>query len=382
MKYDFIISGAGCAGLSFIHYLLQSPLKDKKVLVIDASDKKQNDRTWCYWSKSPLDIHPKKDQIISWNNIIIQDEASTVNKNLDGSKYFHIKSSDFYDEILGRIKMYPNIEFLHEQVKSVTGKPGSAIMVETVSSGSFECHQLINSIPNLGTTMPQPEIKQVFLGWEIVTDQACFDPNAAVLMNFKNLFADKVNFIYLLPFSEKHALIEFTVLAPESEQEEKLEEKIKAYIKESLGIDQYAITFVEKGSIPMTTQQMPEPNVPNWFNIGSIANCTKASTGYTFYNIQKQCQELIARLSYESNAFKKTERSPRRFRFYDNIILNIIAKWPAAAPAVFKSIFASNPADQVLKFLDEETTLAEEIKMLSRLPFRYFVKSLLHYGKY
>ena len=48
--YDYIIAGAGGAGLSLLHYLLSSPvLSNKKILVIDQSLRKTNDRTWCFW---------------------------------------------------------------------------------------------------------------------------------------------------------------------------------------------------------------------------------------------------------------------------------------------------------------------------------------------
>ena len=50
LTYDYIIAGAGGAGLSLLHYLLDSPiLSNKQILVIDQSLNKTNDRTWCFW---------------------------------------------------------------------------------------------------------------------------------------------------------------------------------------------------------------------------------------------------------------------------------------------------------------------------------------------
>ncbi|MDA9638819.1 lycopene cyclase, partial [bacterium] len=52
MKYDFIIAGAGCSGLSLLYKILQTPsLQNKSILVIDKDQKKNNDRTWCFWEK-------------------------------------------------------------------------------------------------------------------------------------------------------------------------------------------------------------------------------------------------------------------------------------------------------------------------------------------
>lgn len=51
-EYDIIIAGAGCAGLSLLYAILNSPtLKGQNILVIDKSFEKSNDRTWCFWKK-------------------------------------------------------------------------------------------------------------------------------------------------------------------------------------------------------------------------------------------------------------------------------------------------------------------------------------------
>ena len=49
--FDYIITGGGLAGISLLHYFLQSDLRDKKILLIDKSEKTENDRTWCFWEK-------------------------------------------------------------------------------------------------------------------------------------------------------------------------------------------------------------------------------------------------------------------------------------------------------------------------------------------
>ena len=42
MKYDFIIAGAGCSGLSLLYKILQTPsLQNKSILVIDKDQKKK-----------------------------------------------------------------------------------------------------------------------------------------------------------------------------------------------------------------------------------------------------------------------------------------------------------------------------------------------------
>ena len=53
-QYDYIIAGAGCAGLSLaVHMIHSGKFSDKKILIVDKDDKQKNDRTWCFWEKEP-----------------------------------------------------------------------------------------------------------------------------------------------------------------------------------------------------------------------------------------------------------------------------------------------------------------------------------------
>ena len=50
IKYDYIIAGSGCAGLSLLYRILnEQSLNKKNILVIDKNQKNINDRTWCFW---------------------------------------------------------------------------------------------------------------------------------------------------------------------------------------------------------------------------------------------------------------------------------------------------------------------------------------------
>ncbi|NCC33692.1 MAG: FAD-dependent oxidoreductase, partial [Chloroflexia bacterium] len=51
--YDVIIAGGGAAGLSLAYQLINSPLRDYSILVIDKGNKQRNDRTWAFWTDQP-----------------------------------------------------------------------------------------------------------------------------------------------------------------------------------------------------------------------------------------------------------------------------------------------------------------------------------------
>ena len=51
--YDYCIVGAGAAGLHLMMAMARDSWFDhKKILLIDKSEKSENDRTWCFWETS------------------------------------------------------------------------------------------------------------------------------------------------------------------------------------------------------------------------------------------------------------------------------------------------------------------------------------------
>ncbi|MCH7396873.1 lycopene cyclase family protein [Belliella sp. DSM 107340] len=381
MTYDIIVSGLGCAGFSFIYYLLNSPLKDKKILCIDSSKKDHNDRTWCYWSEDKLDIHPNQSDLVSWKLLkLVGNKQSNI--SLDRFTYFHIKSSDFYQEMKTKIASNPNIIFVNEVIQSVE-KSNSGTYVFTLKNKLlFEGKTVINSISQISNPFSESIMKQEFVGWKIKTKSEFFDPKQMVLMDFeKNTQNNPFSFYYILPYSQNEALVEYTTYTKTKVSKPEMKNKLKKYIERKFTSD-YDITFQESGSIPMSTKEFTSSNDPNWINVGTIGGCTKPSTGYTFHTIQKHSKMIVDGLSFGKNKTKLSWNRANRFRFYDNILLNIAAKWPDKLPAIFQEMFSKNSGDQVLKFLNEETRFLEELNILRKLSFGIFIKSLWNYEKH
>ncbi|MDN3686316.1 lycopene cyclase family protein [Cyclobacterium jeungdonense] len=383
LTYDFIITGFGCAGMSIVYHLLDSRLKNSQILVIDSSDKNTNDRTWCYWAEKPLSIHPKNSPIVSWQNISIRIGKKEVKKQLDELKYYHIKSSEFYSEIKQRISLFPNVHFVMDNISSIQENSSESVSVTTSSSGIYLGKKIFNSIPDDPLLYEGHNIlKQIFVGWKVRTQQPCFEIDSAMMMNFLPGSNHKMDFFYLLPFSQTEALIEYTVFTTENLDAEKMELALHAYISQNLSQDKVEISFKEVGSIPMTTYSFNTTNNPNITHLGTVAGCSKPSTGYTFHTIQKHCASIVRELESKSIPTNLAFKRKKRFSFYDNIILNIAKKWPNELPQVFFNLFENNSGPEILRFLNEETSFFNELKLLSRLKFSIFIKSLLHFEKH
>ena len=108
LTYDIIIAGAGCAGLSLLYSVLQSPvLKGSKILVLDKSFEKSNDRTWCFWELNP---GPFQSLVCKqWDHISIH--KASFSKELATAPYSYkmIQGLDFYNHIIQYAKQFSNV---------------------------------------------------------------------------------------------------------------------------------------------------------------------------------------------------------------------------------------------------------------------------------
>ena len=132
---------------------------------------------------------------------------------------------------------------------------------------------------------------QQFFGSYIKTEQEIFDDQKATFMEFSKL-RNKFHFMYILPFSSTEALIESTYFSSKKENNMLDEEIIKKYMQNNFPNSEFKIVKSEHGSIPMDTK-IKAGSQKYITKIGSYSGATRASTGYTFINIQKQVDHII-----------------------------------------------------------------------------------------
>jgi lycopene beta-cyclase len=179
--------------------------------------------------------------------------------------------------------------------------------------------------------------------------------------------------MYVLPTSSTEALLEYTLFSKELLALSEYENEIQNYIQK-LGITEYEIVEKEQGNIPMTSYPFWKNNTKNILNIGSAGGWTKASTGYTFKNTTKKAKQLISFLEDNSD-FRKFQKRDK-FWFYDLLLLDILDKKNHLGSTIFSSMFQKGNATVIFKFLDEETTFLEDLKVIWKCPKGLFVKAL------
>jgi lycopene beta-cyclase len=285
-----------------------------------------------------------------------------------------VKGLDFYNLIFDLISKQKNIHFVNQKVLDFE-ELGSHCIVKTASE-NYTCNKIFNSIfnPNLVKSQTKyPLLQQHFVGWFIKSKEEVFEKETATFMDFSIEQKGNTRFMYVLPTSSTEALLEYTLFSKELLALSEYENEIQNYIQK-LGITEYEIVEKEQGNIPMTCYPIWKNNTKNILNIGSAGGWTKASTGYTFKNTTKKAKQLISFLEDNSD-FRKFQKRDK-FWFYDLLLLDILDKKNHLGSTIFSSMFQKGNATVIFKFLDEETTFLEDLKVIWKCPKGLFVKAL------
>ncbi|GGD48419.1 lycopene cyclase family protein [Muriicola marianensis] len=374
-EFDFIIIGAGAAGLMLADGLGKDPaFRDKQILLLDKDSKNKNDRTWCFWEKGKGSF----DEIVSkrWDHIYFGGKEHKKSYAIAPYSYKMVKGLDFYRHFLPRISSYQNVHFRQEAVTSITEESNGTATVETPTA-SYRAKQVFNSsfsYKSLGENPKYPILQQHFIGWFVRTKEPVFNAGQATFMDFSVDQKGNTRFMYVLPFSEKEALVEYTLFSTSLLKDEEYEQAIRDYMMTEFNSPEYEITEREKGSIPMTCYDFSQHNTDHIFYIGTAGGWSKPSTGYTFMNTAKRTKALIQHLKEGKNLSYFQQKS--RFWYYDLLLLNILYRRNDLGRSIFESLFRKRKPQLILKFLDEETTWYEDIYIMMAPNPIPFIKSL------
>lgn len=376
--FDYIFTGTGLATLMTVYKMvLSGKFADNSILLLDENRKKTNDRTWCFWAKEETiwnSVISKK-----WNSALFANENFKRDLALKPYQYSQIRGLDFYNFVFDEISKQSNIVFSQDKVTDIN-ELDTHVFIGT-EENRYTCNYLFNSIYTKAYALSQtkyPVLQQHFVGWFVKTEAEIFNPEQATFMDFSVEQKGNTRFMYVLPTSKTEALVEYTLFSENLLAKEEYENEIQLYL-EKLGTNQFEILEKEQGSIPMTCYPFWEKNTKRVLNIGTAGGWTKASTGYTFKNSDKKSSELVAFLQYENPSSQPRMAmfyKKNRFWFYDLLLLDILHKHNELGSAIFSSLFKKGNPALIFKFLDEETNLLEDFKVILKCPKIPFIKAL------
>ncbi|GAB5408553.1 MAG: lycopene cyclase family protein [Balneolaceae bacterium] len=376
-KYDIIIAGGGLSGLSLAWYLAKGEYKGE-VLIVDSTFAPMNTKTWCFWKKEKPPFH----EIVykKWRKTFFSALDFDAFLYMHEHTYYCIRESDFKEYVLTELQQRKNFHLLEESILDFSSNQKKAALV-TKSSDTYLADYIFQSIFNpqqKESKKPKYPLVQHFLGLEIKTTIPVFDPETLTIMDFDGDFDDGLAFIYILPFRQNRALIEYTIFSPSPLKKKKeYRTKIKKYLKDKFNLsrEDYEIKRKEYGEIPMEDRSYAPTYAPKIINIGTVGGLTKPSTGYTFTRIQKYSKNL-ANSIIQGNEVLLPPQSESRYRYYDLLLLHILSNSSKESLHIFRDLFKNNSIDKVFDFLSEDTNFAEDLKIMSSVPYTPFLKAI------
>ena len=375
VHYDYIIVGAGAAGLSLAYYMSRhTVLKDKQVLIVDKDDKNQNDRTWTFWGEPPADFKHLTRR--SWHCIGLYNHQESVESSVLNQPYQYIPGDAFYHFTLETLKALPNFHFLKENVEAI--QTNSNHVTVTANGYHYTADYVFNSAfkgtANLESLWDKIAFQR-FKGWEVVYEQEVVDADKITLMDFSASPDMDLQFVYMLPLAADRLIINYTTFGQQQLSTEIYEERMGAYLKQRIGNYAYRITRHEGGLIPMSHLPLQRYYGDRVVNIGILGGDTRASTGYTFIQALLNSRHIAYQLA-SGEAPKALEHKPRH-AFYDRVFLHVLAAEPQSLQKGLMQLFARNPASLVFRFLSGNTTIDEELPLIFSLPITPFLKGLV-----
>jgi lycopene beta-cyclase len=361
LVYDIAIIGAGASGLQLLYELTQAD-PEQKILILDSGDRSQ--KSWCFWEDHTSSCFPFLVEK-SWKNMTYRtSQGKTIQSEIAPLSYNYISSEGFFNFFFDQfIPGEPSITHLKQIAKDI--QEGEDHQTITCEDGTqYQAKKVADSRP----TPTKGSILQHFSGKFIEFDEPIIDDSSITLMDFSLDFSTKEMAVlhYILPFSSTKALIETTVFTAASYDKETYEGIWQKYLASHFPQKSFKIISEEKGTIPMGfSTKEKEGKV---FKIGAASGNMKPSTGYAFTRMH---QDALCRAQ---NTRKKT---PKRFRFYDKMLLKIMQNEMDKVPEVMDRLFTRVPKNEILRFLDDKTTLAQEVKLLAQLDIPLFIKHLI-----
>ncbi|MEM1405614.1 MAG: lycopene cyclase family protein [Bacteroidota bacterium] len=372
-SYDFAIIGAGAAGLNLALAMVDKPyFKEKTILILDPDEKIKNDKTWSFWEKD----ENKLDAIVSkkWSKAVFTDRNGK-SELLDLTPYFYktIHALNFYTYAKKTLAQYSNVTWKRAGVDRIENEE---IILTAETQYKINAHIFDSRISGeFHTDTSSIKLLQHFKAWVIETEKDYFDDSSFVMMDFNLIWKDTTSFTYVLPYSTKKALIEFTFFSPDLVRDEDYDLMIERYIKEYLNISEYIVSDVEKGVIPMSDYPFHKANSRKVTKIGTAGSWVKPSSGYSFRNAIHLSQQIVKNIGQgKPPAYGLLSV---KHRFYDALFLDVLHSKNHLGPDLFASMYQRNKVRKIFKFLNEETSFPEDLKIMSTFPKTLFTKALL-----
>lgn len=351
MTFDHGFAGAGLAASLLALRIVRRGLGS--VLLVDRTE--HDPRTFAFWTRAPdEDLDPLVER--EWRTLRIAGPDGTVEVPLGAWRYAIVRA-DAVRERARRAVEEAGGAVVQGDVEAVgEGADGAALDVDGLARPARFVYDSREDEPPIG-------LVQSFAGWWVETDEDAFDPDVATLMDFRvPQQPGALRFVHVLPMSARRALVSGVCFGPEPARVD-----VAAWLRDTAGLSRWTVTGEERGATSMGVVSAPRRRSPRVLAVGVRGGLLKASTGYALTRIRDDADAVATSLADRGHPFA-LPRASRLWAFLDRVLLRVVAVHGPATAAVFVALFARNPVDRVLRFLDERAGLGDAVALVWSLP--------------
>lgn len=368
-EYDCIIVGGGLAG-SMLFYALKSTHPQARLLLLERDNQLAGNHTWCFhetdinWTKANWirDLISK-----SWTHYEV---IFPKYQRFIPTPYHSIRSDQLNEFLLSR---YADDIVLNAQVSSLAKDE-----VE-LSDGQKLNGKSIVDARGWGRTPDKVAGYQKFVGLEVkLKKQSTF--TGVRLKDASVEQFEGYRFVYVLPWSVDHLLVEDTYYSNSAELDiELIKERIFDYLK-SQDLEVESVLREESGCLPLVFSFANDESIP-WVVVGAKSGNYQPVTGYTFPQTFRSVVELSQLTHFDSTLWKESlknasdqDRSQRRYFHFLNKML-FFAATPEKRYVVLERFYRL-PVELIERFYRGKLTTKDQARILLGKPPVPLLKAL------
>ena len=363
-RFDAVIAGGGLSGLSLAAHLAAGGWADRSVLLVDDGEAGSSATSWAFWSGRTglLDSAVSR----AFRQVSMHAGGASTVLSLGPYRYRVVRRADLYRAAMSQVAGCPGFVVRTGRVECVAdGIDLAEVTVGGVRLGSRWVFDSVSPAPR----QPPADARLAFTGWVVCCDRPTFDPHTPILFDFRTAQVDSARFVYVLPDGPHRALVELTEFVPRHARPSAPPERctaLAAYLRDVLGSRAYTVERTESAVLPLRTHP-PSRVGCRVLRIGAGAGLVKPTTGYAYQRIQRDSAAIARSLVRHDHPFD-IPGPRRRHRLLDALFLDVLDRQPAQLERAFSLLFTANPVERVLRLLDEDSNLRDDLRLIGSLP--------------
>jgi lycopene beta-cyclase len=357
IELDIAIIGGGSAGMA-----LASKLDNLSAAVFEPKTAAERDCSWALWAQ-PEQLEQLSPAIRgSWDKWRLIDHSGEVIHQSNEYRYTSLSSGQYLQHCEASLK--DSVSLVRAAVDDLATEGNGGQF--NADGQTYKANTIYDSRPPI---MGGNSLRQHFIGWEISTTEPITDADIATLMDFRVDQSRGLHFIYVLPYSDRHLLVESTMISNQLEDKDWYRNAISQWLADR-NIQIQSQLREEYGVIPMAAVQ---PQNTQLANIGAAGGSVRLSSGYAFSTIQSQ----IATLAEVINTGEREVPAAfsRRLIFMDKVFNRALNSQPDRGVGLFMGTGKALNAEQFARFMLGSAGVMEWVKVIMAMPKWAFIKA-------